>query len=296
MNDRRHPHPALVATVAAAVTLAATLLTQKATQPPAVIFSGVRTSPLVIDRPGTFVFPAGATVRLGPQDAARHVIACQIRASGVTVENLTTEGGFRSYSVQAVNNTTFRHCVARHGGSSVSGGAGHTGSGDAWLCNNGSNLTLEDCTSENEVGGHAFYIAQEWHTARLRRCVFRYTEGQPVGLVQFNSQGGRGFSGIECDDCTFQGNGAVNQVLNLCGAGSPADPIKFVRCAITGGKRTIVAFAQGVSSGPCDVLLQDCTVSGPQVAVSVQDRSRIKKLGSTKITGQIKLETGGVVQ
>jgi hypothetical protein len=279
--SRRPLHPVVAALFGAVVATAAIISTQKATQPPPVVFSGHRTQPLVIRQPGTYTFPAGAEIDIDPARTRQGVIACLIHANRVVLENLTTEGGFRGISFGGCSHVTLRHCTARHAGYQRA----TPGGGSCFFGDNCSDITLEDCQGLDPAGEHALYAAETQTGVTVRRDRFESHQSK-YPVVQLNAEGGSGIRGALIEDTTILAATPGSGALNVDGAGFANDPVLFRRCQVS-GESGLVAW-NGPAHRNAYVSLQDTSVNCKRVAVEVQAGSHVWKRGATRIVGTIK--------
>jgi hypothetical protein len=239
-------------------------------------FSGVRTQPWTVTSPGNYVFNPGTTVKISPADSARGVNAVTIKASGVTIENLNVQGGYRGFSAQKQRNLTFRNCTATQCGIPTSGNK-HGGSN--WICIDCSGVLLVACQSTNPAGEHCYYGAQGATGHSFSNCLFADTGSHAnpsfQGVWQFNSESGTQSTNISAAGCTFRASLQVDCIA-VMGGGTPSAPVLIANSNVTGGRRGVMAtnFAAGRNSY---ILLKNTSVVGSKTPIVQQGGSWVRK-------------------
>jgi hypothetical protein len=182
------------------------------------IFSQSR--PLVITKLGIYQARAGATITLTDHASKRCV---EVKCGGVTIRDLVTVGGYRGFHVGPFSGVRFERCIAKRAGDPNGRGGG------TFFGVNMHDATFDRCQGIS-VGSHAFY-ASNWTggtTQNLQVLGCSFSGNTAAQVFQINTESGGRSSRLLVSDTTIQGD------ANLLGAGVPDDPVKFVRCRVSG--------------------------------------------------------------
>jgi hypothetical protein len=276
MNAPRHPHPALAAALGAAVAAAALLTAQQATRQPHTV-GGYHQS-FVIKESGTYAgqgpAPQISLAGHGAQD-----VCLLTKAGNVTVRGIEGRGGFRG--VQANNGLNLRYEQVVMRGSGTPGAR----DGGTWFFVNGRGIVLNGAAGLDSEGSHALYFS-EWgggslQEAQVLGCTFRGAPAAP--LVQINTASGAPTRHILFQDTTIESTSPRCAALNDLGAGTAADPVRFVRCRFPGPGELV--FSNFDAHRPAFATLENC--GDIRAPVRIEGGSRLFLKGNTRLLGKV---------